>query len=94
MNRRVREIFQKALGVKVVDFEIERGPVASGPLKNAKDGFHYATSAISSCASDAVTEAADNLPLVSPVMASRMTAEVRWMTSRLSAKSAAFPAYI
>ena len=48
MNRRVRESFQKALRVKVVDFEVERGPVASGPLKDAKNGLHQATSAMSS----------------------------------------------
>jgi hypothetical protein len=34
------------------------------------------------------------LPVDSSVMASRITAEVRWITSRLSASNAAFPAYI
>src|SRR6266702_1142811 len=33
---------------RVLDFEVEGGPIASGPLKDVKNGLHYATSASAS----------------------------------------------
>ena len=52
---------------RVFDVEIEGGPVASGPLQDAKDGLHYATFASSASATVSVRDGSN---------AARMTAEV------------------
>ena len=69
---------------RVFDVEVEGGPVASRPLEDAKDGQHYATFASSASATVSVRDGSN---------AARMTAEVCWMTSKLSASKEALPWY-
>ena len=66
---------------RVVDVEMEAGLRFSGLHQNERQGVHQATSATASF----------SWAGTSVRIAARITAEVRWMTSRLSAKSAALP---
>jgi hypothetical protein len=68
---------------RVLDAQIQFTPIASRLFEQLKDGFHYAT------ASDSVDSAASST--MGDSNAERMTAEVFWMTSKLSARSAALP---
>ena len=69
---------------RVLDLEIKAVVPPSGLFEDLKDGLHYATFA-SSASGIAACSA------VGGCNAARMTAEVCWMTSRLSAKSEALP---
>ena len=74
---------QRHIG-RVLDLEVQAVVPTSGLFEDAKDGLHYATFA--SSASGISASAA-----VGGCNAARMTAEVCWMTSKLSAKSEALP---
>jgi hypothetical protein len=69
---------------RVLDLEVKAVVPTSGLFEDLKDGLHYATFA-SSASGIAACSA------VGGCNAARMTAEVCWMTSRLSAKSEALP---
>ena len=70
---------------RVLDLEREGGPIPSGPLQDLQDGLHYATSPSSASATVSAGGGGCN--------AARMTAEVCWMTSKLSASKEALPWY-